>query len=417
MDTDNYCSYCGKKVDVKVRGCKYFCDECKANAEQVGKGKKYKICTSCGKLMRTSSGTKWCNSCFKKIFTRTCENCGESFLFTDLKHIGKICHFLCSSCKKSIKTTNPDGRMIVKCHSCGEFVSVKSQFEECPLCSRPTHPKTVTCSVCGKKFTSTHYECDAFKFICPECKEASSYSKAVKEYIKLVDSGWRRQGDLLITNIPEEKTGTEICIDCGRRFHKNSYGHKRCGYCRHVKKCPVCGNNFISQDRRVYICSQSCAVKNNHIKGIYANHIKEIINNSKRDNESNSENGNSRWSDVTSNVNVNELQAITQKNYLEFDYPGVWCKVNAETGKILDLMATASIAREWSRVQWRMKYADNYKYQTLRKIESDGKKIEYRLIKECESYPDALELEAVVAKEVVPPLWSPAPGQNVKVKD
>lgn len=93
----------------------------------------------------------------------------------------------------------------------------------------------------------------------------------------------------------------------------------------------------------------------------------------------------------------------------------VWCKVDGDTGDILDVMAINDISKEWKLIQsWLAdpsSYATNSgKYHHLSKIQN----LQFRLVCICDTFNEALIKEALFAcyTNADSNWWRPAPGQS-----
>lgn len=410
------CACCGAKTPIiKFDGRKHYCDACKASADRISKGNNYSQCCDCGRMIVghmggkrfNGSSSKCCTACKRKRLTTTCPRCGKIYI----RSTNVTPNSICNTCRDELDTGLA---IFTQCGFCGEFVNVTSTLTNCPLCNKPVSPKTIICMVCHKPFTSTHSESMNKRPICDGCKADLKWknrSENAKEYDRLIAEGWKEinvdDTTVLITDIDSEYKGTndsdKECRICKRKFKPKKHSgsrQKTCGYCRLVNRCHECGFLYAHKDPRVEkYCSLSCCVASkNRIEKIGVNITNDSITTA---------------TITTATETAPALTAlITNDNYHTFNSPGVWCKINSTTGKILDLMATTNIAIEYPKIVHRIKTSTQTKYLAFRTMEANGEKIVFRLIKLCSSYDEAISIESRVAIEWKPRFWSPMPGSQ-----
>lgn len=411
------CSCCGKEFILDYLDQRYdtfLCPDCKAQAS--GSGSYYKLCIDCHKPFRCSnSRTLRCDPCYDIFSTLICPCCSCEFKGTkkQLEYKDSDYVILCSNCKKRLSKQYPDKEFFVRCKSCGEITKTSSQFEICPLCNKPTHPKINVCEQCGKEFESTHQIglLPNQHSICPSCREHNKKSKAVLEYEDLISQGWLVSDNhqyiykpqLSEEDIRQERQqrqcGDTNCQRCGRLFHKCTHNQVCCHFCYSISKCPQCDYWFVLHDPRIRLCSTGCSAAANYpTKGIM-NAIASVT--ALFTSQANTP-------DFDINTIIANAESITTSNYTDFYTPGVWCKINTSTGEIIDLMATTNISREFKQVQNKLANPQTDKYKAIVAL---GVNIEFKVLVYCGNYQEALEYEFQLAQELHPQFWSPGPQQ------
>ena len=329
------CSCCGKEfvfgryLDSHLEV--FICPDCKAQAS--GSGSCYKLCIDCHKPFRCENGnTLRCDPCYDIFSTLICPCCSCEFKGTkkQLEYKDSDYVILCSDCKKRLSKQYPDKEFFVRCKSCGEIIKTSSQFEICPLCNKPTHPKINVCEQCGKEFESTHQIglLPNQHSICSSCREHNKKSKAVLEYEDLISQGWLVSDNhqyiykpqLSEEDIKQERQqrqcGDSNCQRCGRLFHKCTHNQVCCHFCYPISKCSQCNYWFVLHDPRIRLCSTGCSAAAN-----YPTKAKGIMNAIASVTALSASQANIPDFDI--NTIIANAKSITTSNYTDFYTPGV----------------------------------------------------------------------------------------------
>lgn len=372
----------------------YYCDTCKTNAEQVGKGNKYTLCKRCKKLIRGNTVARLCSACWTTYHTCDCDVCGATFVYQG--RMDKPLVHVCPTCQSTLDTLYPDYKYTVKCHSCGSIVKANSFNQSlCPKCNAPTCPTEYTCSVCGKTFISATNNKYFSYSMCDDCRIESKKSKAVKEYESLIASGdWTEcefDGRALIIrpNVITDSIYHPVpCHRCGRLFTRNSSKHIYCRNCFYVNTCGACGHKYITTDKNNVYCSQGCGIIGNKLaKGIRKRYV---IDPSKVANIS--------TVDYTPlNIDVNVIDCNHKG--------GVWA-VYDENSVLLDVHQTTNIAAEWKQI---MKFTRSV-FTYMRDDGVDLTKLTSKVVAFEDNFTKRLMIEEDFALKNNAKYWAPQPG-------
>lgn len=331
-----------------------------------------------------------CKKCSNKMFQ--CQVCFENFedFVYNRFHI-------CDKCKDNLQGEKKG--FIKLCKNCGIYYRAKHNFEPCPQCRELIF--VVKCIKCNEHLRSKHSSTK----ICEKCTMDSLKSESVKLYEKLLKKeGSVEKGNILTIPIKENEIFSKFrsynikskCTNCKREFFMNSPAHKTCGFCYKINKCPVCEyKHAVTPKRDPIYCSRKC---NSTI--IYKDNSEFF----KHEIQKNKQSINKRYE--TNKTKIDDI------NYKDFNFHGVWYKYESKENKVLDVMITMNISKEYKQVIKNLKTPKTNKYEEMsKKVEF----IEFYYYKSFDTWEKGLEIELDLALETEARYWRPAPGYQMKI--
>lgn len=328
---------------------------------------------------------------------RDCVICKNKFKFKESKHT-TVCDNCYDNTDKTLGT-----KYLVYCDRCDFYYFCNHNLTTCPKCKLHSFKKE--CKECGKTFIANHSSVE----ICDYCMKPFSVrycDQLMNDHNNIIKDGF------ILTPI-EIKEGKLIrqCEYCNRNFSIRSGPHNLCGCCYRIRTCSYCGENYVrtrsnlspvnSKRSELGFCSLSCRSANSQkeILSMYdkLDHL-QIFNNLPDEFK------------FVYNCSLEDLQEISPEDSNLYKLQGIWCKIDAETGELLDVSLTTNIQREMNKHLQSILKQEGFKAQELYK-----RKLIFKLVTKIKDLKDGFIKEMSFALQFKAKYWYPAPGIQVKL--
>lgn len=333
---------------------------------------------------------------------RDCVICKNKFKFKESKH-STVCDNCYDNTDKSLGT-----KYLVYCNHCDFYYFCNYNLTACPKCKLHSFKKE--CVECHKIFIAHHSSVE----ICDYCMKPFSVrycDQLMNDPNSIIKDGFI----LLPIEMIEGKLIRE-CRYCHIEFSVRSGPHVLCGCCYRIRTCSCCGEKYVNTRTNLSpvngircknnVCSRKC-----HSKNIYKTTLSKITPNIDISKERiKSSDLYEVSNNLSLNYDLNDLQEINDNNFMSFDYPGLWCKIDAKTNQVLDVCLTQNISTEYRFHKNKILNPHNSKYRKLKKYN-----IKCLFIKRLNFWRDGLIDEMKFALYFKAKYWSPAPGKQMKL--
>lgn len=255
------CEHCGKVFNaIASKKVRRFCSRaCQRHAQLNSAKTESKTCLFCGKTFLGKAGSKYCSQKCRsdhakaKVPIKTCPQCGKQFRKAGCPQ-AIYCSLKCRDAARqpnSAALTNQPTVRIVTCSNCGkEFTTLhplkKYCSKECAAetVKKQTHTYEKTCPICGKKFLGTKKQ----KHCSTECRDQARRGRATwaEKHCQICGKDFKSRDKRV-------KYCSRECYQVSKRMAEHKPPAKK-----YSKVCPQCGETFMATDGRTKYCSQKC---------------------------------------------------------------------------------------------------------------------------------------------------------------